>query len=141
MQPGAAEMAHEAELDRQPELIVVRGLGPQEIKVRLTERIVPDQTLAIGWRIKQDGPLVAFEQGSLRHGRPVEVGHQISADSEGLPPSIAWLRHPTNRSLSWTAQRGRNGRVGRSIGPRKSRINLLPKSMWSVIFFVAILVR
>jgi hypothetical protein len=65
-------MAHEAELDRQPELIVVRGLGPQEIKVRLTERIVPDQTLAIGWRIKQDGPLVAFEQGSLRHGRPVE---------------------------------------------------------------------
>ena len=68
MTPASAEMAHEAELDGEAELVVGRRLRPDEIEVRLPQRVVADQGLLVRWRAEKRRPMIGFEQGSLRHG-------------------------------------------------------------------------
>ena len=73
MTPASTEIAHEAGLDSQAELVVGRRLRPDEIEVRLPQRVVADQGLLVRWRVEELRPSIGIEQRSLRHGSISQV--------------------------------------------------------------------
>src|SRR6516225_3261078 len=104
MTPASTEIAHEAGLDSQAELVVGRRLRPDEIEVRLPQRVVADQGLLVRWRVEERRPSIGFEQGSLRHGGPSRKSGWAAIIVTGIPrgnatPSCAvenhkFFRHP-----------------------------------------------
>ena len=90
MTPASTEMAHEAELDGEAELVVGRRLRPDEIEVRLPQRVVADQGLLVRWRVEELRPSIGFEQRSLRHG---SISRRMGRYHRHRHPRRAMPRH------------------------------------------------